>query len=286
MMKQISILPFLVIFFMTTISVPLYAEEKKKNPPAQDERDYCVACHEAEGKENLKKPVVEWRKSVHAASGKKCSLCHGGDPTVNDRVKAKSKLANFIGKPNNKAISEFCGRTGCHILALEQFKRGPHYQTVLKTGEPGCSSCHGTHNIQRSSIDIITVESCVSCHPAKYSKDIISVIAGIDRSFSAIDNNLNYITEKQGEVQKLVDRVNNARHLFRQFVHVFSKQDMETTKKILEIEMQSLDSETRMKVASIKRLDVLYLAMLVFGLAIVGGISTYSIVMYGKRRKK
>ena len=286
MMKHISILPFLVIFFITTIGAPLYAEKEKKNHGAQDEKDYCVACHEAEGNQRLKKPVAEWRKSVHVTAGKKCSLCHGGDPTVNDRVKAKSKLANFIGKPDKKAISEFCGRTGCHILALEQFKRGPHYQTVQKTGKPGCSSCHGTHNIQRSSIDVITVESCVSCHPANYSKDIISVIAGIDRNFSAIDNNLNYITGKQGEVRKLVGRVNNARHLFRQFVHVFSKQEMETTKKILEIEIQSLDSETRIKVASIKRLDVLYLAMLVFGLAIVGGISTYSIVMYGKRRKK
>jgi cytochrome c553 len=284
MMKHIVIMTSLAVFFLATAGTPLQAE-KEKSPGGGNETDYCVSCHEAEGNQRLKKPVDEWRKSVHATLGKKCSLCHGGDPTVNDKVKAKSKLANFMGKPPKKTISEFCGRDGCHVLALEQFKRGPHYETVQKSGEPGCSSCHGAHNIQRSSIDIITVDSCVSCHPAEYSKNIISVIAGIDRHFTAIDGNVNFITEKQGEVKNLKERINNARHLFHQFVHVFSKQEMETTRKILDMEMQSLDSETRMKVASIRRLDVLYLAMLVFGLAIVGGISTYSIVMYGKRKK-
>ncbi|HOT43878.1 MAG TPA: hypothetical protein PLM53_05450 [Spirochaetota bacterium] len=283
-MKHIVILSSLAVFFLTAAGAPLQAEKEKKSGGG-NETDYCVSCHEGQGNQQLKKPVDEWRKSVHAAAGNKCSLCHGGDPTVNDKVKAKSKLANFIGKPVRKTISEFCGRTGCHVLALEQFKRGPHYETVQKSGEPGCSSCHGAHNIQRSSIDIITVDSCVSCHPAEYSKNIISVIAGIDRNFSAIDSNISFITEKQGEVKGLKERINNARHLFHQFVHVFSKQEMDTTKKILEMEMQSLDSETRMKVASIRRLDVLYLAMLIFGVAIVGGISTYSIVMYGKRKK-
>jgi hypothetical protein len=286
MTKHISLLPFLVIILVATIGASLHANEEKKNTGAQDDKNYCVSCHEAEAKGSLKKPVAEWRKSVHATAGKQCTSCHGGDASVNDKVKAKSKLANFIGKPNKKAISEFCGRTGCHVLALEQFKRGPHYQTVLKNGEPGCASCHGTHNIQRSSIDVITVESCTACHTADYSKEIISVIAGTDRNFTAIQKNIQFITEKQGEVQKLQERVNNARHLFHQFVHVFSKQDMESTRKILEMEMQSLDSETRIKVASIRRLDVLYLAMLVFGLAIVGGITTYSIIMYGKRRKR
>jgi len=284
MMKHILILTSLAVFILAAAVAPLRAEQEKGSGGG-DGADYCVSCHEAEGDRRLKKPVEEWRKSVHAGTGKKCSLCHGGDPTVNDKVKAKSKLANFTGKPARKAISEFCGRTGCHVLALEQFKRGPHYETVQKSGEPGCSSCHGAHNIQRSSIDIITVESCVSCHPAEYSKNIISVIAGIDRKFSAIDGNISYITEKQGEVKSLKERINNARHLFHQFVHVFSRQEMETTRKILDMEMQSLDSETRMKVASIKRLDILYLAMLIFGVAIVGGISTYSIVMYGKRKK-
>ncbi len=286
MMKHIPILPSLVIILVTTIGGPLYAQDGKKNTGAGDEKNYCITCHEAEGKESLKKPVADWRKSVHAAAGKDCTACHGGDASVNDKIKAKSKLANFVGKPKKNVISEFCGRTGCHVLALDQFKRGPHYQTVLKTGEPGCASCHGTHNIQRSSINVITVESCTSCHPADYSKEIISVIAGIDKNFTAIQKNIQFITEKQGEVEKLQGRVNNARHLFHQLVHVFSKQDMESTKKILEMEMQSLDSETRIKVASIKRLDVLYLAMLIFGLAIVGGISTYSIIMYGKRRKR
>ncbi|MBP7737209.1 MAG: hypothetical protein KA369_14615 [Spirochaetes bacterium] len=276
-------LPILCLVLVAASGPSLYGDEKKR-PDKAVEKDNCARCHESLDKENLKKPVDQWSKSVHATAGKKCSYCHGGDPTTDDKVRAKSKEANFIGKPNKKTISEFCGREGCHVLALEQFKRGPHYQTVLKSGEPGCNSCHGTHNIQRSSIDVITVSSCTTCHPADYSKNIIATIAGIDRSFNAIDKNINYITEKQGEVKKLRERVNHARHLFHQFVHVFSREDMETTKKILDMEIESLDSDTRLKVASIKRLDMLYIAMLVFGVAIVIGITTYSIIMYGKRK--
>lgn len=283
MINTFSAFRTLCLLLMILAGPSLFAAEKKKPEGAVD-KDNCALCHESLEKDTLKTPVAQWLKSVHATAGKKCSYCHGGDPTVNDKVKAKSKLANFIGKPDKKAISEFCGREGCHVLALEQFRRGPHYQTVLKSGEPGCNSCHGTHNIQRSSVDVITVESCTACHPADYSKSIISTIAGIDRSFNAIDKNLNYITEKQGEVKKLHDRVNHARHLFHQLVHVFSREDMETTKKILEMEIENLDSDTRLKVASIKRLDILYIAMLVFGVAIVIGITTYSIIMYGKRK--
>jgi hypothetical protein len=283
MKHNFSKLPILCLILMAAAGPSLYGAEQKHHDKAL-EKDNCALCHESLDNDKLKKPVDEWSKSVHATAGKKCSYCHGGDPTTNDKAKAKSKQANFIGKPPKKAISEFCGREGCHVLALEQFRRGPHYQTVLKSGEPGCNSCHGTHNIQRSSIDVITVASCTACHPADYSKGIISTIAGIDRSFSAIYKNINYITEKQGEVKKLRERVNHARHLFHQFVHVFSHEDVETTKKILEMEIESLDSDTRMKVASIKRLDMLYIAMLVFGVAIVIGITTYSIIMYGKRK--
>lgn len=278
-MKHIFV-PFLCLIAATS----LYAEEKGKTGSAEVNNS-CAACHEQLQKESLKKPVAEWRGSVHAKGGRNCTICHGGDPTTDDKIKAKSKLANFVGKPNKKAISELCGKAGCHILALAQFKRGPHYLSVQKTGEPGCTTCHGTHNIQRTSIEVISAKSCTACHPADYSKDIISMIAGIDRSIGAIDKNIEYMTGKHADVQKLSDRLNLARHLFHQFVHVFSRQDMESTKKILELEIKSLDSESRLKVSSIRRLDMLYLIMLSFGIAIVGGITTYSIIMYSKRKK-
>ncbi|OHD66712.1 MAG: hypothetical protein A2176_11255 [Spirochaetes bacterium RBG_13_51_14] len=275
----------LVLCALLPAYVASQAVLEKSAPEPPDEKDFCASCHERLPDSILKKPVAEWRASVHAGGGTKCSLCHGGDPGINNKALAKSKKANYIGAPDKKVISEFCGRAGCHATALEQFKRGPHYLSVQKTTEPSCTTCHGVHGIQRSSIEVISAKSCSACHTAEYSKDLVGLIAGIDRGLSEIDTNVKYLTDRHAEVQKIQDRLNNARHLFHQFVHVFSRHEMEYTKKILEIEIENLDSETKMKVSSIRRMDLLYIAMTMFGLVIIVGISIYTLVMYSKRRK-
>ncbi|HPG52659.1 MAG TPA: hypothetical protein PLL11_18940, partial [Spirochaetota bacterium] len=66
---------------------------------------------------------------------------------------------------------------------------------------------------------------------------------------------------------------------------VFSREDMETTQRIIMLEIASLDEETTTKVSSLQRMDLLYLVMLGFGLAIIAGVSIYSAVMYSRRKK-
>jgi len=260
------------------------AAQNRPEPP--DEKDYCVICHEQEAQDRLKIPVAEWRASVHGGAGKRCSSCHGGNPALNDKLLAHALKSDFKGKPDRRKSSEFCGREGCHAKALEQFMRGPHYNSVLKSGEPGCITCHGAHNVKRSSISVISEKSCTACHPGEYSRDIVKLIGEIDRGIDRIDGNINFLLDKHADVKDLQDRLNNSRHLFHQMVHVFSREDMETTKRILELEIASLDGESKTKVASIQRMDLLYLGMLVFGLAIIAGVSIYSAVMYSRRKKQ
>jgi hypothetical protein len=262
-----------------------YSAEKKGPPAKPDDRDYCAACHEQQAQASLKKPVKEWKSSVHAGEGKKCSLCHGGDPGTNDKVKAKSKLANFIGRPDKKMIAEFCGREGCHATALDQFRRGPHYLPMQKTDEPGCVFCHGTHNIQRSSLEVITAKSCTLCHPAENAKETVSMIGNIDRSLSVIDGGIRTLSDKHAEVAGMKDRLNSVRHLFHQMVHVFSHQEMESSRKVIDMEVKSLEAESRSKLVSIQRLDFLYYTMVVFGVAIICGMFFYVLVMYSRRKK-
>ncbi|MBN2160651.1 MAG: hypothetical protein JW807_14780 [Spirochaetes bacterium] len=259
--------------------------EEPAAPQPPDEKDYCAACHEGLAG-SLKKPVAEWRGSVHAGAGNRCSLCHGGNPSAKDKTRAHSLKDHFAGKPDKKLIAEFCGKAGCHATALDQFRRGPHYRSVLKTGEPGCALCHGVHNIQRSSLDVMKAGSCAACHPAEYSKDMVALIAGFEKGIDEIDANIRLLSDKHAEFRDLQDRFNNMRHMFRQFVHVFSREDMESTRKILEMEIASLDSDAKSKVSAIQLMDVLYIVMLIFGLAIVIGIVTYTIVMYVKRKRK
>jgi hypothetical protein len=282
MMRELWISIFLCLAL--PLSGAMLSAEEPAGPQPPDEKDYCARCHEGlAGK--LKKPVAEWRASVHSGAGNRCSLCHGGNPSAKDKARAHSLKDNFAGRPDKKLIAEFCGKAGCHATALEQFRRGPHYLSVQKSGEPGCIACHGVHKIQKSSIDVMSTGSCTACHPAEYTKDMITLISGFERGIDGIDANIKDLTDKHADVRKLQDRFNNARHLFHQFVHVFSRQDMESTRKILEMEIASLDNDAKSKVSTIRRMDVLYIVMLIFGLGIVLGILTYTIVMYGKRKK-
>jgi hypothetical protein len=283
MMKKILI-QFLVCAILALFGSSLGAEEKNLQEPSND-KDYCVICHEQQAKKSLKNPVAEWRASVHALKGGTCGFCHGGDPGVDDKIKAKSRLANFIGRPDKKKISEFCGRDGCHSASLEQFKLGPHFQSVHRTGEPGCTTCHGVHNIRRTSIGTISAGSCVACHSAKYSKEIIAFITGLDRRINNIDKNAALLAEQHVDVRGIQDRLKRVRQLFSRFVHVLSRQDMDSTKNILEIEIAGLDSETKSKVTSIQRIDMLYNIMVIFCLGVIAGFLIYIIVMYSRRKK-
>lgn len=274
----------LILCLALPLSVAGLRAEEPAGPQPPDEKDYCAGCHDGLAG-RLKKPVAAWRASVHAGAGNRCSLCHGGNPAARDKARAHSLKDNFAGKPDKKLIAEFCGRAGCHATALEQFRRGPHYLSVQRTGEPGCVSCHGDHGIRRSSVDVMKAGSCAACHPAEYAKDMVGLISRFERGIDEIDENIGKLTDKHADPGKLQERFNNMRHMFHQFVHVFSREDMESTRKILEIEIASLDADTKSKVSNIRRMDVIYVVMLIFGLAIVIGISTYTIVMYGKRKK-
>jgi hypothetical protein len=283
MVKKILI-QLLVCSIFTLFTSSLLAEDKTAQNPSNN-KDYCVICHERQTKNSLKKPVAEWQASVHALKGGTCSLCHGGEPGIDDKIKAKSKLANFVGKPAKKKISEFCGRKGCHETTLEQFKLGPHYQSVLKTGEPGCTACHGVHNIRQSSIGIISVETCTACHSLKYSRESVNLIATLGQRMENVDKNVAVMVEKRVDVKAIEDRLKRVHQLFTRFVHVLSRQEMESTKNILELEITSLESDSNSKATSIQRIDTLYVIMVTFCLLVIGGFLAYIIIMYSRRKK-
>ena len=253
-------------------------------PAPPDAKNYCADCHQGLAG-GLKKPVDDWKGSVHAGPGKTCSSCHGGDPGALDKVKAKRGAAPFTGRPALKQIPDFCGRAGCHVEALEQFKRGPHYLSVLKKDEPNCVTCHRSHNIERISVATRSERSCTPCHTVEFSRDIVSMIEKVDTGINNIDFKIKYLKGKHLEVENLEKRLASVRHLFHILVHVFSRQDMESSRNIITMEISSLDADTRTKVSLIQRMDILYIIMVGFGLIIIFGISIYTLVMYGKRRK-
>lgn len=243
----------------------------------------CVYCHQnLEGRTGA--TVEEWKTSVHAEVGSKCQTCHGGNPNEFDREEAKSSKHHFIGRPDKKQIVAFCGRGGCHSTELAHFKRGPHYKTVLQVNEPNCTTCHGVHDIQRSSIDILKSENCTQCHNSSYAEEIIEAIGSVEKGIDQVDANIQFLGTQHANIESIQQRLEKTRSLFNELVHVFSKEDIKSTKKIVELEIQNLQTESQSKVALSKRLDLLYYIMLILGLAMILSFSVYTVYMYSQRR--
>jgi len=280
------ILLSLVFLIVTVLSVPsavMSADGQVKKTGKKISENQCLKCH-IRLKSRLKKPVSEWNKSVHAKVGNSCSLCHGGNPLEADMKKAKSSKYKFTGKPDEKQITDFCGRGGCHNTSLNQFKKGPHYKSVLEKKHPNCTDCHGSHNIQKSSLDIIKPESCTGCHSEKYSREIISSINSIEKGIDRLQTDMDYLAVKRIPIEKIYNRLDNTKHLFHQLVHVFSREDIKSTKRIVELEIENLKSDVRSKVDLSKRLELLYMLMFVISTAIIAGFIIYSFSMYLRRR--
>ena len=251
---------------------------------ATEGKDRCVECHGGLPG-GAGKPVEEWRASVHGG-GLKCFLCHRGNPDAEEMNAAHAKKDGFLGRPDNRAVPEFCGREGCHSIALDQFRRSPHYRTVMTAGAPHCVTCHGSHAVGKSSVGIIDEKTCSRCHSPGQLKENIEMIGEIDRGIAEIDENLRFMEEKHADVRALRERLDGVRRIYHQLVHVFSRSEMETSRRILNLELAGLGADARAKVSSIQRLDALYVTMLIVGLVIIAGVSAYTIMMYAKRKRR
>ncbi len=280
-MKRHYILLLLFLFFICSIFM-VYAQ--KNVGDSSKDVNYCIQCHlTLNGKP--RSVVLEWENSIHAKKNLECDGCHGGNHTVNDVKQAKDKKTGFIGKPVKKDIPQFCGRAECHGEALTQFKRGPHYDSVLKIGSPNCVDCHGDHNVQRSTYYIISDKTCSSCHSVEYSRELVSSMIDIEKNIEEIENSLEYLNQRNVESKDSMVRYLELKRYFHQLVHVFSKQEIDFTKKLIEVEIEYLDKQLTNRIATIKRLDLIYIITSGFSIAIIIAFTVY-VALIRKRRTK
>jgi hypothetical protein len=79
-----------------------------------------------------------------------------------------------------------------------------------------------------------------------------------------------------------LDKIKN---LFYQLVHIFSREDMKTTKRIIDLSLKNITTEVDTKILLTKRLKILYLVMLILGLSAIIITAIYSIMMFSKRKE-
>lgn len=134
----------------------------------QIEENRCISCHASQSmKPELQEITDAWQASWHAQNKISCEHCHGGDPR--DASMAMSHERGFVGKPKDREVPAFCGK--CHIGILNNYLESGHGKALMagKKG-PNCVVCHGSHNIQKGSIDTINEQLCSKCHSYERAK--------------------------------------------------------------------------------------------------------------------
>lgn len=168
----------------------------------------CIQCHDSEmmQKPELRKIPGEWRQSRHYQNGVACNDCHGGDPV--DAAMAMSPKRGFVGAPKYQKVPEFCGK--CHIGILKNYLESGHGKALKASGSgPNCVTCHGSHAIQKATIDIINEERCTQCHSYDRARAMKQALFVTEKKIRDIDHALKQLTAKgiyTGEQDKALFR--------------------------------------------------------------------------------
>lgn len=156
---------------------------------AKGETSACIQCHTSDdmGPE-MHEIARQWKNSWHAKNNISCHDCHGGAPE--DASMSMMHQRGFKGTPEKVKIPEFCGT--CHIAILENYLKSGHGRTICDAAEgPTCVTCHGSHDIQLASMDIINEEHCSKCHTYERAKEMKQALFMVESKLSNVERNLN-----------------------------------------------------------------------------------------------
>ncbi len=235
----------------------------------------CITCHRDLPDERLSRPVMLWASSVHAEVGNTCDGCHGGDPN-DPKETAMSDGKRFYLGPKEEEVTGFCGK--CHQELSEYFQQSAHWAT----GTQNCIQCHGTHTIQRISIEIIDPEKCGTCHEYESADKLKGVLLNLHDRF---EDSKEKILQIQGlptqPLENELDRVWNQLRQVRRVSHTFDMTRIENGAEEVQALMQTMESE-------IARLEGMGLERKFLGLGLIALFTALAITtwLYNRTEKK
>ena len=236
---------------------------------AKGETSACIQCHTSDdmGPE-MHEITRQWKESWHAKNNISCHDCHGGAPE--DASMSMMHQRGFKGSPQNIDIPEFCGT--CHIAILDNFLVSGHGRTMCDAAEgPSCVTCHGSHDIQQASMDIINEQHCSHCHTYERAKEMKQALFTVESKLNTINKNLNRLkllgiaTDKQ---EKSFFR-NHAE--FRALFHSIDVDAVRTKSSDYTQKLEIIESEISesFKQLALRRNFSAYLFLIFIGLSIV-----------------
>jgi len=154
----------------------------------QVEENVCISCHASDRMKPEYREITEaWQASWHAQNSISCENCHGGDSK--DAALAMSRERGFVGSPQPKNVPEFCGK--CHIAIVTNFLESGHGKALMSGHKaPNCVTCHGSHNIQKASISIISEQLCTKCHTYERAKVMKQALFLTENKIEELEKNL------------------------------------------------------------------------------------------------
>lgn len=235
---------------------------------AETTETVCVQCHGGiSGK--LGEPVNLWRGSIHAENNIDCNACHGGDPK--DMANAMSKERGFLGVPKENEIPAFCGR--CHVGVLKDFQASSHGKALGKGG-PTCVSCHGNHQIVKSSLELINEKSCTRCHSFERAKVIKAAMQETEDMIVAIDRRIVAYKKIGTDTDRLEKGLFSVRNQFHSLFHNVNTEMVKKEAGQIQIELKKLEetlakmdkTQSHRKTAGVITVVIALLAALLFHL--------------------
>ena len=189
-----------LLFTLPSMGLAGYREDFEKEfmtktwAGEQVEENVCISCHASDKMKPEFKAIVDaWQESWHAQNNISCENCHGGDPK--DAALAMSPQRGFVGVPQYKDVPEFCGK--CHIGILSHFLESGHGKALKASRKaPNCVTCHGSHNIQKASIDIINEQQCTKCHSYERAKIMKVALFLIEKRIAQLEQNLQELKQE------------------------------------------------------------------------------------------
>jgi hypothetical protein len=122
----------------------------------------------------------------------------------------------FRGVPKEAEIPDFCGR--CHAGVKEDYLESAH-GAALGSGGPQCVTCHGSHEIRRTTLDLINRETCTACHEYGRADEIRNALTRTDETISGLENALERLHRIGIDTEALERRVFSIRNEFHRLFH-------------------------------------------------------------------
>lgn len=219
----------------------------------------CINCHKSLDDKRLKEPVTLWSKSVHSEVGNTCDGCHGGDP--DDKTEgAHSKKNNFYKAPDEEEVAGFCGK--CHRQIANNFMQSMHGLSEVLN----CIYCHGSHTIQRISVNIINEDKCTECHEYDGPKTLKGILVSLHEQLHGSESTASVITGfPMATIQSDIEKSRKKLREFRMLLHIFDIEHIKEEAKEVDNEIKQTKSEiNRLLILSEKRSLLGYILIPVF----------------------